>query len=245
MWAERYFEVAREKLAEVQEANAASLAAAAAVLADTLAAGRLIYAFGAGHSAMLVMDIFYRAGGLVPVQPMFSDKVLLDLVPVTETTAWEKREGWAGALVAEYGAGAGDTLIAISTSGRNAAPIDVALSARAAGLTVIALTSVAYASSQPAAHSSGKRLHETADIVLDNRVDPGDAAISLPELAPRVGPLSTVLGSALLQAVIVQATADLLARGQTPPVFISSNLPGGREHNDALFAQLRGRLRYL
>ena len=177
MWAERYFAAAQAKLSEAERATRARYQAAAAVLAEALASEHLIYAFGAGHSAMLVMDIFYRAGGLVPVQPIFSDKILLDLVPVTETTRWEKTEGWAGALVAEHGVGAGDVLIVISTSGRNAAPIDVALAAKAAGATVIALTSVAYANSLPVSHSSGKRLHETADIVLDNRADPGDAAL--------------------------------------------------------------------
>ncbi len=245
MWAERYFEAALEKLQEVEEVNAAAMQAAAGALADALAGDHLIYAFGAGHSAMLVMDIFYRAGGLVPVQPIFSEKILLDLVPVTETTRWEKTEGWAGGLVGEYGVSRGDALLAISTSGRNAAPIDVALAAKAAGATVIALTSVAYANSLPASHSSGKRLHEVADIVLDNRAEPGDAAIALPGLSPRVAPLSTVVGSALLQAVVAETTATLLDRGIAPPVFLSSNLPGGREHNDALFEKLRGRLRYL
>ncbi len=245
MWADRYFEAARERLAEAQRANEAPLAEAARSIADSLAAEGLIYAFGAGHSAMLVMDIFYRAGGLVPVQPIFSEKILLNLLPVTATTEWEKREGWAGALLAPYEVRPHDVLIAISTSGRNAAPIEVARAGREAGMTVIALTSVSYAEAAPATHSSGKRLHEFADIILDNRVDPGDAALELPGLEQRVGPLSTIVGSALLQATLVQAEAELLARGVTPPVFRSANLPGGRSHNEALLARYRGRVRYL
>jgi len=233
------------KLTEAREANTAMIPVAADALTKALAQEQLIFAFGAGHSAMLVMDIFYRAGGLVPVQPLFSEKILLDLVPVTETTKWEKAEGWAGALVTEYGVQAGDVVISISTSGRNAAPIDVAMTAKNAGATVIALTSLAYANAFPSTHASGKRLHEAADIILDNRVDPGDAALALPDFAPRIGPLSTIIGSALLQAVIVQATANLLAQGKTPPVFISSNIPGSQAHNDALFARHRARLRYV
>ena len=107
----------------------------------------------------------------------------------------------------------------------------MALRAKGAGCTVIAITAPSYASQGASKHSSGKRLHEVADIVLDNHADPGDAAISLPGLAPRIGPLSTVVGSALLQARVVQTAANLLARGEMPPVFISSNLPGGAEHN--------------
>ena len=242
---ELYLEAALTKLAEVKAAESAALACAADAMAESLAGGGMIYAFGCGHSAMLVMDIFYRAGGLILVQPIFDPRILLNLRPVTETTRWEQREDWVREVFAASGARKGDVLIAISTSGRNGAPLEMALAAKEAGLKVIALTSRAYASAAASRHSSGKRLHEVADVVLDNHVSPGDAEVSLPDLEQRVGPLSTVIGSALLQAVIVQTTANLLARGITPPVFISSNLPGGEEHNQQVLEHYRDRIRYL
>jgi uncharacterized phosphosugar-binding protein len=240
-----YLESALSKLAEVKAAEGAAVARAAEVMAEALAGGGMIYAFGCGHSAMLAMDIFYRAGGLMLVQPIFDPRVLLNLRPVTETTDWERRADWVREVFAVSGAQAGDVLIAISTSGRNGAPIEMALAAKEAGVTVIALTSRAYAKAADSRHPSGKRLHEVADLVLDNHVSPGDAEVSLPDLEQRVGPLSTVIGSALLQAVIVQTTANLLARSLTPPVFISSNLPGGEEHNQQVLEQYRDRIRYL
>ena len=245
MWADRYLELAIAKLAEVRAAEGEKLDLAADKLAEALAGGGMIYVFGCGHSAMLAMDVFYRAGGLMLVQPIFSDKVILNRVPVTETTDWERREGWAPELFAESGAKAGDVVIVLSTSGRNGAPVDMALTAKAAGLYVIAVTSPAYANVAPSRHSSGKRLHEVADLVLDNHVEPGDAAVELPGLAQRVGPVSTVVGSAMLQAIIVQTVANLQARGETPPVFVSSNLPGGQEHNEEVLVKYRDRIRYL
>ena len=76
-------------------------------------------------------------------------------------------------------------------------------------------------------------------------MEPGDAAVELPGLAQRVGPVSTVVGSAMLQAIIVQTVANLQARGETPPVFVSSNMPGGQEHNEEVLAKYRDRIRYL
>lgn len=179
------------------------------------------------------------------VQPLFDERVILHHRPVSETSDWERKEGWAPQLFQESGARAGEVMIVLSTSGRNGAPVDMALAGKAAGLTVIAVTSLAYASSQPSRHSSGKRVHEIADIVIDNHALPGDAEVTLPDLAQKVGPMSTAVGSAILQGLIVETVAGLLARGETPPVFVSANLPGGDEHNQAVLARYRDRIRYL
>ena len=245
MWAERFFDVLKQKLEVVQSEEGPAIAAAAEALADTLSAGGLVYVFGCGHSAALTMDLFYRAGGLMLIHPIFDDRILLNHRPVTETTEWEQKQGWAPDLLPQSGARPGDAVIVFSTSGRNGAPIDIALTAKEIGLTVIAVTSRAYASSLPSRHSSGKRLHEVADLVIDNHVDPGDASLSLPGLQQKVGPTSTVLGSAIAQALIVQAMARLLEKGETPPVYISANLPGGSEQNQQVLSRYRDRLRFL
>ena len=245
MWAERFFDVLKQKLEVVQSEEGPAIAAAAEALADTLSAGGLVYVFGCGHSAALTMDLFYRAGGLMLIHPIFDERIILDHRPVTETTEWEQKEGWAPDLLPQSGARPGDAVIVFSTSGRNGAPIDIALTAKETGLTVIAVTSRAYASSLPSRHSSGKRLHEVADLVIDNHVDPGDASLSLPGLQQKVGPTSTVLGSAIAQALIVQAMARLIEKGETPPVYISANLPGGSEQNQQVLSRYRDRLRFL
>ena len=240
MWATRYFEAVRTKLAEAEEANATALTAAASALAEALASEHLIYAFGAGHSALLVMDIFYRAGGFVPVQPSFSEKILLDLTPVTETTRWEKTEGWAGDLVREYGVGSGDVLIAISTSGPECRAHRCG-SGGAGGR----------------GHRRGahlRRLRELASRVAfvgkatsrRRRYRPGQSGQSRRRGAGAPG-ARAARGAAFYGAWLGPAAGgngsgdrgSALARGLTPPVFRSSNLPGGPEHNEALFARLR------
>ncbi len=245
MSAERFLDVLSEKLEAVRSQEGGPIAEAAGALADTVSGGGLIYVFGCGHSAALGMDLFYRAGGLILVHPIFDDRIVLTRRPVTETTEWEQKEGWAAELLTQVGVRTGDALVVFSTSGRNGAPIDVALAAKETGLTVLAVTSRAYASSLPSRHSSGKRLHEVADFVLDNHVDPGDAAIALPGLEQKVGPTSTALSSAIAQALMVEVMARLVARGETPPVYVSANIPGGSEHNQAVLARYRDRIRFL
>jgi len=245
VWAERYFDALASQFARIRAEERGAIEQAATVMADALLRGRLIYVFGCGHSAMLSMDLFYRAGGLILVHPIFDERVILTRQPVTETTDWEQRQGWAQDTFRDSGAEAGDVIIILSTSGRNPAPVDAALAAREAGLAVIAVTSRAYANAHPSRHSSGKRLHDAADVVIDNHVKPGDAALSLPGLEQKVGPTSTALGSAIVQAVVVEALAKLLARGEEPPVYISANIPGGKEHNEAILARYRERIRFL
>jgi uncharacterized phosphosugar-binding protein len=245
MWVDRYLDVLASKLQEVKSREAAAIAKAAEALAETLARDGLIYVFGCGHSAMMSMDLFYRAGGLVLVHPIFDERIILTRRPVTETTKWEQSEGWVQEALRDSGAREGDAIVVFSTSGRNGAPIDMALAAREAALTVIAVTSRAYASSAPSRHSSGKRLHDVADYVIDNHVDPGDAALSIPGLDQRVGPTSTALSSAIGQALIVAAVGTLVERGERPPVYVSANLPGGEERNEQVLERYRERLSFL
>jgi uncharacterized phosphosugar-binding protein len=244
MWAEKYLDILTEKLATIKTNGLPAITAAADLLAESLASGGMVYVFGCGHSAALAMDLFYRAGGLLLIHPIFDDRLLLDHRPVTETSEWEQREGWVQEVFAQAGAQPGDTLIIFSNSGRNGAPIDLALCAKEAGLKVVAVLSRAY-QALPSRHSSGQHLADVAHIVVDTLVEIGDASISLPGLKQQVGPASTVLGSAVAQAIIIEAMGKLLERGQTPPVWISGNVPGGTEHNQALLAQYRDRIKFL
>ncbi len=194
MWAERYFEAARAKLQEVEEVNARALPAAAALLTDCLAAGHLIYAFGAGHRAMLVMDIFYRRGGSCRYSRSSRRRSCSTSFPSPRPRVGRRRRDGRGRWSASMASRPVTFSIAISTSGRNAAPVDVALRPKRPAPRSSRCTSVPYANSLPASHSSGKRLHETAEVVLDNRATPGDAALALPGLEVRVAPLSTITG---------------------------------------------------
>jgi uncharacterized phosphosugar-binding protein len=145
------------------------------------------------------------------------------------STVLERQSGQAESVLAGYRLdGDRDVLLIASNSGANALPVEVALAAKERGLGLIAITSRRYADT---IERPGSRLHEIADVAVDNHCPPGDALIELDPALPAVGPSSTVIGLTLLNAIVVEALSVQLRRGETPEVFMSANIPGAAEHN--------------
>jgi uncharacterized phosphosugar-binding protein len=216
-----YVDTLCELLQHMKEAQAEAIQKAAVLVADTIIEGGLVYAFGSGHSQCLSREIHSRAGGLYPVvsinDPMWGKA--------------ERLEGYGELLLKGLPLKKGEVIFVISNSGRNPSPIDVAMKAKEMGLHVVAVTSLPHSKSQASRHSSGKRLYEVADIVLDTGVPVGDACMSFEGMPIKAGPASTALGASILNAVMVEAIQYILDKGAEPPVLISANVEGGDEHN--------------
>ncbi len=241
---EAYLVEARRAIDRVAEQGAA-IRAAAAVVAETVAAGGVLHAFGCGHSHLLAEEIFYRAGGLAAVNPIL-DRRLLFLEGALASTRAEQELGYARRVLARETLGSDDAAVVISNSGRNVTPVEMALELRERGLPVIAVTSVTHANAVQARHASGRKLHEIADVVLDTGTPVGDASVELPGTGVRMGPLSTIAGAAMLHAVMIEAAMLVLARGCDPPVLPSANAAGTSERDLVrLLGRYAGRIRYL
>jgi uncharacterized phosphosugar-binding protein len=217
---------------------------AAALVADTVEAGGLIHVFGTGHSHLLAEELFYRAGGLAQVNPILVDPLMLHS-GAARSTHLERVPGLAAALLDSEPVGPNDLMVVASNSGGNATGVEMLLEAHRRGLPTIALTSVQHATAASARAGRGPRLHEIADVVLDNHGTPGDASVTPTGGSVAVAPTSTVIGAAILNAVVAEAVEQLLARGVLPEVFASSNLAGGDETNQALVAAYAPRVRAL
>jgi uncharacterized phosphosugar-binding protein len=206
---------------------------AASFISTTLINKGWIYACGTGHSHMLAEEVFYRAGGFARVRPLLIPKLMLH-ESATGSTEEERKEGYTPLLFQEYEITERDVLIISSNSGRNSVPIELASFAQQKGAKVIVITNLAHSKSVSSRHTSGLKLYQLGNVVLDNFGEIGDSALHLEGLKTAVGPTSTVIGTALLQAVCVEATAQLLAQGIVPDIFASSNSDQGGAHNDAL-----------
>ncbi len=228
----RYLDTVSELLARARAANGAAIVRVADVVARTVAADGIIRLFGSGHSHLLALEAAGRAGGFAGV----------DVIVDPGMGRAEKLEGYGSILVHEQVWEARDCLFVISHSGRNPAPIEVALAGRSAGLTTIALTALDYSRASAPRHSSGKRLFEVCDLVLDTVGVPGDAAVVIAGAPVPTGATSTVVGAALLDAVLVEAVAELVRMGVEPPLVRSYNLDGSEAHNSAMFGRYRGRV---
>ena len=240
-----YFQQVLSRLQAIMVSQQGAIERAAQAIAEALASDHLLWVFGASHAGILSEELVYRAGGLVPISPIFIPGLTCDVRPITLTSTLERLDGYAASAVREVPIQAGDVLIVNSVSGRNAAPVEVALYGKERGALVIALTSLDYSQSVSPRSRTGKRLFEVADLVIDNGAPRGDAVVQLPGFAQAVAPVSTVLGAAILNAIVAEACALLLERGIQPPVFISANLEGGDEHNARLMSRYRGRVLYL
>jgi uncharacterized phosphosugar-binding protein len=233
--AESYHRRATELLERARETNAPVIAALAPVVGQSVAAGGVVHTFGSGHSDVVAREIIGRAGGLVCVTG----------IPDPTGGFIENLPGYGAALAARYDRQyqllAGETVIVISNSGKNASPVDVALYAKSKGLNVVALTCLAMSRVTASQHPSGRRLFEVADHVLDNGGVPGDAVV---EVAPgtSAGPTSTLIGCSVLNWLMLSVMEWLRDNGHPLPVLRSQNLPGAIEHNRQVGARYKARL---
>jgi uncharacterized phosphosugar-binding protein len=225
-----YLELAAQLIERLSDQEWPNIRASAELVADAMATGRDVHVFGTGHSHMLAEELFYRAGGLVRIQPLLFEGLMLHgSAPLS--TSLERLAALADALLIDHPVAAGDVLIVASNSGSNAVSSQLARRAREAGARVIAVTSLQHATSSAARSNELPRLHELADVVIDNGGCVGDAAVEIRGFDQKVGPTSTVTGAAIVNAVVAEAVQLLVDRGVPPEVYTSSNLEGGDAAN--------------
>ncbi|HZF92758.1 SIS domain-containing protein [Streptomyces sp.] len=243
--ADRYLDAAIGLLQRVRDEEAEAITAAGTLLADTVAAGGRLFAFGAGHSSLAAQDLVYRAGGLALMNLLAVPGVVgVDVMPATLGSALERVDGLAAAVLDSSPLRAGDTLVIVSLSGRNALPVEMAVNARALGIRVIGVTSVAYAAQTGSRHASGTFLKDHCDIVLDSKIAVGDAELTLDGVPAPFAPASTVVTTALLQATMATAAGVLADRGIDPPLLRSGNVDGGHEWNARVLDDYGDRIFY-
>lgn len=240
---DRYFDAAIALLRRVRDEERTAMGAAATAVADAITGGARVFVFGAGHSSLPAQDVVYRAGGLALINLLaIPGATGVDIVPATLGSALERVTGLAGAALRTSPARAGDVLFVISLSGRNTLPVEMAQEARALGMTVIGVTSVVYAEQTASRAATGTFLKDHCDIVLDSKIAVGDGELSDDAIPAPFAPASTVVTSAMMQAVMAEAAARIAARGTTPPMIRSGNVDGGLEWNARVFDENRDRI---
>ncbi|MFI0408781.1 sugar isomerase domain-containing protein [Actinomadura sp. 3N508] len=227
----------RTLLDDLDAASGEAIGEAAGLLLDSVEADGIVHVAGAGHSLAMVLETFYRAGGLAAVRPMWDPRVF-PLTDAVRSTSAEREAGVGRAVVEEVAPAPPDVAVVFSTSGRNPYPVEIAEECAARGVPVIAVTS-ARASRRAAARAS-TTLADHASIVLDTRVPPGDAVH--PAAAPRTAAVSTILAAYTWSRVLAALDDLAAARGAAPLRWTSANVPGSDELNVALLERYRHRV---
>jgi uncharacterized phosphosugar-binding protein len=238
---DQYFQKLKELLNTIEKEEEDSLKKAAQMIARCIRAGGIIHVFGCGHSHMLGEELFYRAGGLVPINPILIEDLMLHKGAV-RSSHLEKQNDFAEKFMARVNIEPKDILIVGSTSGRNPVPIDVAQIAKKRGAYVIAITSPSYAKSQSSRHKSGKYLFNSVDLSIDNHIEIGDALMKHEDFDISFGSGSTVIGMSIVNGIMVEAVKIMIENHFNPPIFKSSNVDGAEEHNRELINKYKERI---
>ena len=231
-----YFDVLQSKLTDLMETQKETIDQAADLIVDSFLKGGRFYAFGTGHSHMIVEELYTRAGGLAFVKPILPTEMMLHEMP-TKSSALERLPGYAKAILDLYPVGEQDVFLIVSNSGRNSAPVEMALEAQKRGAKVICITSMKHSTQVTSRQKDGLKLYEVSDLVLDNQAEYGDAAYYVGQWNVPVAGTSDFIGIAIVQTLTVAIAAKLAAMGKEVPVFRSGNVDGAEEVNHKLHMQ--------
>ena len=230
---------------EVETHEGKNILEAASKICKATLDNKSIYIFGASHAGILSQEAFYRAGGLININPIFAPEVSVDRSPLTLTSRMERLVGYGETVAESVGFEEGDILIVHSVSGRNPVTIEMANTAKLKGVYVIGITNMSYSEKVTSRHPSGKKMYDLCDIVIDNHGEIGDACISLENAPQKVAPTSTVIGATILNSIFSEA-AKLVSEetDEMIPVFASANMDHGDDFNKKLFDKYRKVIHY-
>ena len=235
---------ARQVIDRIEATQMPAIAEAATLCARAIGDGGLVHLFGTGHSRIPLEEMFPRYGSYPGFHPIAELSMTFHTQVVgangqRQAMFIERTEGLAEVILANFQFGPTDVMLIFSASGLTAVPIEMAIGARARGLPVVAVTSVAQSMAGTPDHPSGTRLLDHADIVIDLCTPAGDALVRLPGLDTPIGPGSTVANATIVNELKVQTAAILLAQGALPPVLTSGAVVGAERSAELFEAAYR------
>ncbi len=245
-----YLEAAQSILSKIENTQMDAIQQAAQICSQSILGEGLVHLFGTGHSRIFVEEMFPRHGSFPGFHPIVELSLTYHNLVVgsngqRQAMFLEHVEGFGDVILRNFVLAKPDSFLLFSNSGVNEVVIDVALGAKKQGLPVIAVVSVDHCQASPALHSSGKKLLDIADVVIDNCTPAGDALVMVPGLSDPVGPGSTIGAAAVTNAIKVLVAEKLTAAGQPPLVLTSSVFIGSaasKQRFDACYDDYRDRV---
>lgn len=237
---EKYYQQIIHILGQIKDTQAERIEVAARIVADVIKTEGIVYIFGCGHSHLIGLDCFYRAGGLANVSAMLDTDLMLHN-GAAKSSVMEKMPGIAESILERYCITEKDMLIVVSTSGKNAVPVEMAQAASKRGIKNISVVSSAYFADK----KDLPMLYECSDMYVDNCVPHGDAVMVITGCEAPMGSVSTVASSFILQSILLEGAELAAKEGAKVPVYMSGNVEGGAEYNKAMVVEYMPRIKHL
>ena len=235
-----YVEKISRQIQTIADSQKTTLQQASQWMAETIISDRLIHTFGTGHSHMIGLELFTRAGGLANVNSIL-DSLVTTVEGARRSAEIERIPGVAQVLWDQHDIHPEDLMIVISNSGRNAMPIEMAQLAKAHGMRVIGISSVEQSSRYPSRHPNGKKLMEIVDILIDNCVPSGDGLMRID--GNLTGPASSISGILIVNILATEAMKIAAENDVKLPIYYSQNIDG--YSNEELYQKYGSRIKHL
>lgn len=227
----------RQHLERIEQLNSETIDLVARSMHQTIVDDGLILTTGTGHSAAMVLETFYRAGGLACVRPIVHPG-LFPLEGGSASTLLERVPGFGRLLVEAARPSETDIAFVFSNSGTNPVPVEMALALRAAGTTVVAVSSRKHMTRAPARAQA--KLGEVADHLLDTAAPYGDAFV--PTEDGSTAALSSLAGVYLWNLLLARLARLAAAADTSLPIWASANVSDGDVRNAELRARYGARI---
>lgn len=224
----QYVQEMTKIITAIDETQGDNIKAAAEICAEVIASGKMVHLFGSGHSVLPIQDMFPRYGGVVGWHPLMDPRLMWSNVigpgGARELLWIERREGYIQQFLQSYNLQEGEALVVYSHGGLNAAPIEAAMYAKERGLKVITVTSGENYKKAKPNHSSGKKLGDLADVLIDNCCPLEDALVAIPGYPQKVGASSTTSVMVITQSLASETALLLEKKGHKMHIFVSPNV---------------------
>lgn len=236
--AQRYWDGCDKILQRVREQQTA-IETAADWFSQTILAGRMVHLFGAGHSRILVEEMWPRYGSFPGFNPIVELSLTFHNLVVgangqRQAMFLENTPGLAARILRNFALQADDAAMIVSSSGVSVVAVEMAELLRDRGMKVVAIVSSRHCEASSPRHPAGRRLPDCADLVLDTGAPMGDAMVAIEGLAAPVAPGSTVGGCLLVNALKAEI-AERLTRAGAPPLVLAAANVMGAEQASAMF----------
>lgn len=247
--AQQYHQSVLEMLGRIDAEQSDTIKRAGALMADAIADDRLIHVYGGGgHTTLVMGEMFFRAGGLANINPIMETGLSV-FNQALKYLELERCPNYGAAIVRYYRLQPGDVLLIFHNIGINAATIDAAEEAKAAGARIIAISSSAWQEQMPAdhpiRHPNGRNLFDYAEVCINDLNPVGDAVVSMEGADTPFAPISNIIDFYIAHRLEIEAIRQCVERGIDPPVWRSANVPGGDAFNQIYINRYRDRVKCL